>query len=626
VKLAYDDVIKKLNLASRPEQKRFYEDALAAINDHETQCKVIGINATTGSGKTLGIALLALSANQPVIVSAPTYRVMHQIYEALNSVNATLNIKKAIQVRYGLNEFLSPERVSRYGQLAYSSDNEEEVALYDNLVVAAESDDPDNLIKNFKEEYGSLPFGLKDKDVCCNSLHSDSKWLASVNQLYHEADILVCSHMFLLSSMARRDYADRFLSGLFLIDEADALVQLSAQLSRSSLSMKKLGRLVGAIRGKSASKAFDGLLSVAQSECKEGVVINSQSKTFKALQKLLSSLSRYRSDVALELEEMLESFIQYAFGCQYYLFQDEGSIHITKRTAHSSRFVSRLCSKASKVVMLSGTLEVAKTSITPMQWLMKKFGWTCDDVGFFARYEPENFGSVEYVLGGPNYPAPMDRVDKQTEGVNLNPDFIGKTAKYVKSLLDGPVLVATASYEEANQIAAELESIGAGSRVVLDKRSERITDSAEAFLDIQDKAPILLTPKMSVGVDIRRCNGGQFIKNLVITRIPYSVPVSNEEIKAASPEYAEAASVMMQNDSYQFLMRKMVQTFGRLIRNGTDQGRITILDPRFPHYGTKEGMGYDTRLATLIPDQYRSAYIKAKILKPKTKSGSTLII
>ncbi len=77
------------------------------------------------------------------------------------------------------------------------------------------------------------------------------------------------------------------------------------------------------------------------------------------------------------------------------------------------------------------------------------------------------------------------------------------------------------------------------------------------------------------GVDIQ----GRNLRNVIITRLPFEPP-DRPLTEARSESMKQAGRDPFSEDSLPRAIIRFKQGFGRLIRSGTDQGRVVVLDPR----------------------------------------------
>ena len=100
------------------------------------------------------------------------------------------------------------------------------------------------------------------------------------------------------------------------------------------------------------------------------------------------------------------------------------------------------------------------------------------------------------------------------------------------------------------------------------------------------------------GVDVR----GDALRNVIITRLPFESP--DKPLAKARTERVQAeGGDAFRQDSLPRAILKFRQGFGRLIRSGTDRGRVVVLDPRI---ATK---GYGRAFLEALPDGVRPVWL-----------------
>ena len=137
-------------------------------------------------------------------------------------------------------------------------------------------------------------------------------------------------------------------------------------------------------------------------------------------------------------------------------------------------------------------------------------------------------------------------------------------------------LVLFSSYRQMNEVAEIIRSKTKLELLVQKEsaRSEQLKQHAENVK--QDKTSILFgTSSLSEGLDLP----GNLLTNLIITKIPFSVPTSPVE-EAQSEWISKSGGNPFMQISVPEASKKLIQSCGRLLRKEQDSGRITLLDRR----------------------------------------------
>ena len=159
-----------------------------------------------------------------------------------------------------------------------------------------------------------------------------------------------------------------------------------------------------------------------------------------------------------------------------------------------------------------------------------------------------------------------------------DPSFVNELVSQIKKRVKGQMasLVLFTSYKQMNQVAKDLREQHNISLLVQGEASR------SALLKLHkdkcdNKLPSILfgTSSFSEGLDLP----GNYLTNLIITKLPFAVPSS--PVEQAHAEYIKSKS----GNPFMLLTvpdasRKLIQACGRLLRNEQDQGTITILDRR----------------------------------------------
>ncbi|WP_206485634.1 ATP-dependent DNA helicase DinG [Thalassotalea sp. G2M2-11] len=153
-------------------------------------------------------------------------------------------------------------------------------------------------------------------------------------------------------------------------------------------------------------------------------------------------------------------------------------------------------------------------------------------------------------------------------------EVITKLPEIIKQ--DKATLVLFSSYWQMEQVAKALRDKhkltiqvqGEQSRqYIIERHKKRCDDGKDSI--------IFGTQSFSEGLDLP----GSYLTNLVITKLPFSVPTSPVEEAQAEYISAKGGNPFM-SISVPDASKKLVQATGRLLRNENDTGTITIMDKR----------------------------------------------
>jgi ATP-dependent DNA helicase DinG len=104
---------------------------------------------------------------------------------------------------------------------------------------------------------------------------------------------------------------------------------------------------------------------------------------------------------------------------------------------------------------------------------------------------------------------------------------------------------------------------------------QHIISAHKALCDKNKRSIIFGTQSFSEGLDLP----GKYLTNLIITKLPFSVPTS--PVEQAQSEYITAKGLNpFMTLSVPDTSKKLVQACGRLLRNELDKGVITLMDKR----------------------------------------------
>lgn len=158
------------------------------------------------------------------------------------------------------------------------------------------------------------------------------------------------------------------------------------------------------------------------------------------------------------------------------------------------------------------------------------------------------------------------------------PQFTDELIEKLPNLIkqDKATLVLFSSYWQMEQVAKALREKHKISLQMQGEQSRQyIIDNHKKKCD-NDKASVIFgTQSFSEGLDLP----GKYLTNLIITKLPFSVPTSPVEEAHAEYVTAKGGNPFM-SITVPAASNKLIQACGRLLRNEKDSGVITLLDKR----------------------------------------------
>ncbi|RTR34318.1 ATP-dependent DNA helicase DinG [Shewanella atlantica] len=222
-----------------------------------------------------------------------------------------------------------------------------------------------------------------------------------------------------------------------------------------------------------------------------------------------------------------------------------------------------LWDKAAGVVLCSATLR----ALNNFNHFTRQVGLSIDDGSrYLALDSPFDFEQNATLFLPQMNTEPTD--DNYTE----------ELAEQILALIDGEqaTLVLFASYWQMEKVADLVESkIKTGLQLQGTASRQQILTNHKKRCDENEPSIIFGTGSFSEGLDLP----GEYLTNLIITKLPFAVPTSPVE-----QAHAEYIKIKGGNPFLQLTIpdasRKLIQSCGRLLRKEQDYGRITILDRR----------------------------------------------
>lgn len=165
-------------------------------------------------------------------------------------------------------------------------------------------------------------------------------------------------------------------------------------------------------------------------------------------------------------------------------------------------------------------------------------------------------------------------MDNEPSAPNFTDELIVKLPELIAQ--DKSTLVLFSSYWQMEQVAKSLRNKHKMDIQVQGEQSRQHIIEAHKKRCDQDKPSIIFgTQSFSEGLDLP----GKYLTNLIITKLPFSVPTSPVE-EAQAEFITEKGGNPFMSLSVPDTSKKLVQATGRLLRNEKDTGVITIMDKR----------------------------------------------
>jgi ATP-dependent DNA helicase DinG len=165
-------------------------------------------------------------------------------------------------------------------------------------------------------------------------------------------------------------------------------------------------------------------------------------------------------------------------------------------------------------------------------------------------------------------------MDNEASTIEFTDEIIEKIPIYLKQ--GNSSLVLFSSYWQMNKVAQAIrDDLQLEILVQGELSRQKIIEKHKRSCDNNEDSIIFGTQSFSEGLDLP----GDYLNNLIITKLPFSVPTSPVEQAQAEYISTKGGNPFMML-SVPDTSKKLVQACGRLLRNEKDKGVITLLDKR----------------------------------------------
>lgn len=560
------------------------------------------VNAGTGVGKTLAYgapAVLAASVGRRVVVSTHTTQQLEQVLAAVRSLAAALPAPVAVARRLGRANFLSPGRISR---ILVNRDNLDE----DGRAVLKEARAHAGLIDDFEAAYGPLPVARSDVCLTSSCGHRGAWERQRVDT--EDADIVVQTHaMSVLDAVRGEVHAD-----IGVYDEGDALPSAAAGFAEARVTPLDLI----AVRERHAPVGLDAAVAAFEAWAEDavgedGVAFKENAAEAVGHAKAIrQALAEVDSEDARDLRRALSAFVNLDPARPW-----RGAAVVAAPLGHAFEVLAlepgRVLSRTydgRKTLFVGATLALGSDGFEPF---LRSVGAHRFAGVSGPRAEPENFGSIAFLLADRTVPPPFGEDGKR------EPAFDDYAAGMVRAAAaeGGRVLVLAPSFADVEETV----------RRVPEAFAHRRGDSLSACLHRFRSNPngVLVTPAAWAGTDLPG-----LLDHVVILRVPFPPPeAARTELLGRllrSRGYGGAnAEDILRRANYREALRRLAQGFGRGVRAPDDRVKVWVADPRFPLPDTLvlnprllTGQGRAERhreLKHAIPPRFEEAWGEAEI-------------
>jgi len=626
-------------LEDRPQQNRMAD----AVADTLQNGGILLAEAGTGVGKSFAYLFpaleYALRTGTPVVVSTHTLNLQEQLFtKDLPVVQKALEAMglgpARVALLKGRGQYLSRRRLKMAREGLLQTDFSGDSDCFERLEVRASRDAEGTLAS-----LGSgVPFD-RWSEVRSDAFHClgarcetfDSCFYHNARRRAYDAHLILVNHALLLSDLALKLEQETGVLPPYkavIIDEAHHLPALAADHLSTSVSHHEVTALARRLLhgAESGGKSSRGLLVVAPvegaGEAVEGL-LEETDKMFvalgagfresaftprpvplpkelpdvapfeNALGKLERLLRRAESaaptdEVRLEIEGCREEIHDLLRRLSFILERgwDEEACYIVEPDEASFRR-GRMKASALKAVPFepSGLLRECLLSSVQSAIMTSATLSVAGDFGYFRRaLGAEGMPKVtEMLLGSPfDYrrqvtlylPKKMSHPRREEEA------WMRESMEYIRASLKkshGKAFVLFTSFKAlrrtAEALRPDLDKLG----ITLLIQGEEGWDRTRLLNVFREDVDSVLFGVNSFweGVDVP----GEALSNLILTKLPFQVP-EGPVVEARHKRLKEMGLEPFSAESLPEAVLRLKQGFGRLIRNSTDHGTVTILDPR----------------------------------------------
>lgn len=634
----------------------------------ENENTVSFLQADTGIGKSFGYLIpvmiylsLEPQDNKRFIVSTYTRQLQKQIVSEdilfIRKILECLGLPSTHTVAYrmGRNAFFSPGRAERVCKNIESVTPNRKKEMNSFLFQIKDiCEFGSGLISDYIDEFGELPNGIGIDDICLlQHQKCDNPAFIFHLEKAQTASIVITNHQSLLNP--ERTKLNENPIEAVIIDEAHKLSSICEDMFNHRLGLNEISHVlskVSLIKGlnKDATYAISNIQNIKKSLeshpkfqvsdyvsivnapemfnlQREQVVILAQS--FSALK---SKFNKVCGTDALDLEEaeLLSKISDYSNSLSSWVNNSQNEYQIsafgispirkmislaTLNIKASMLFGSIIKRITNKTILTSATLANAQKS-TSFSQVQLGLGLKSFKTIEALSVSPKQYADMRFVLVDKSIPSPI--VGFEDDDVIFNNKWLNNTARMIQCARETmePLLILTVSHAESKAIASLLPN---QSEISLHEKGHAIKEYLEDYKS--GKTKVLITSAGWEGLNLRCADNSQLIKNILISRIPFTPPnplmkYALEIVSKKNPKIATFRTNIEWINSIQDVVAKLKQGLGRGTRAPDDYVTVWFADSRMPHSQNERG---NTVLLNAIPDRFLPFYLDAKIFEQKRK-------
>lgn len=640
------------NYTPNPVQIEYAEKVSSVFESGSRTNIAIGlIEAGTGIGKTLGYAipLLAYSSltRERVAISTYTVQLQSQLLSAGGDIHTAQQVvyeltgkPLIIAPRLGLRNFVSPIRIRC--AMAERGMTEETASDSIKKFIHWADTSKTGLFIEWHELNGEIPSEFLISDVCCQH------YLPSAEKLRYEihkeraktADVIVTNHtLTLMHALSNTknildDSGSRPLS-IIVADEADRIETAAESIVNNSASLMQIRSLFSPQKDPFSKSILEGIESICDLarrfdperetnkkksylSLRDNPSIWAQITThIDKITPLFNHAMKHCSDVDIqeEMDFTKKALAVFKSGAENNLAAVTPIICYSEvRRYPSLRIINPsvgmifglLWKNDQDVGQKSYLNSVLLTSATLSDGLENSLKSVANSMGLFRAkhhqlitgiFEPVDFGRISIVL--PDAQSPLPTMSTGDDEFSTDPKWVDYISNMIiKAACTGErVLVLTLSYRDTRMISDLLRHYLPETDLIIEHtESDPINDLLGRFK--KTEGAILLSPCCWEGINLPG-----LVKNLVITRIPFSPPdkVKGEMIRESMEKKGfnrQTIASAIFGHSIVHTRRKLRQAIGRGIRQKTDVSRVWLGDKRILEQNGK------LRLDSCLPSRF----------------------